>query len=72
MDLCLLACRYCELYATLCVRHHELLTGLMSTYAAAPMPVRAALLTASEAVARALGQSNPTLLQLVRQPIEGE
>ncbi|KAL6748077.1 Symplekin tight junction protein C terminal-domain-containing protein [Haematococcus lacustris] len=65
------AARHCELYTTLCVRRPELLGGLLTTYAAAPGPVRAALLAASEGLARALGCSNPQLLAAVRHPPPG-
>lgn len=65
------AARHCELYTTLCVRRPDLLGGLLATYAAAPGPVRAALLAASEGLARALGSSNPQLLAAVRHPPPG-
>jgi len=63
--------RYCELYMTLCVRHHALLPGLMSAYATAAPAVQAALRTGSDALARALGHSNPQLLALVQDPLPG-
>jgi hypothetical protein len=54
------------------VRTHSLLPGLMEAYAAAPAAVRAALLGASDQLAKALGHSNPHLLALVRKPVPGE
>jgi len=56
---------------TLCVRHHALLPGLMSAYAAAAPTVQAALRAGSDALARALGHSNPQLLALVQDPLPG-